>query len=114
MRYVKKMLAGMLLVGMMVTANGVEVYAASHIPGCSSQGTNVVCTGPMKDVSMTTPHLLYQSVNGPVYCGVVAISGNHSIYCSNTKDCGVFLYTSYRTHLIDHDICPDETGVCQY
>lgn len=114
MKYAKKMLAGMLLVGMMVTANGAEVYAASHVPGCKTDKTNVVCVGPMKDVSMTTPHILYQTINGPVYCGVVSISGKHSIYCSNEENCGVHLYDSNRIHVNDHDFCPDETGVCQY
>ncbi len=111
MKYIKSVLACVLVATMVASVDGTVVKADEHVVGCNSQNEIVRCTGPMSSTGQSQAHILYTGVNGPVYCNIVTLNGIHDSYCSN---CKVFLYTSIRTHVRYHDYCPDETGLCQY
>ena len=108
----KKLVMGVLVIAAVLTVSVVSVYAATHKTGCSSTMHTVECVGPY-NYTQFGYHVLYSTANGQVNCIKTAMHGAHRLYCANSQ-CGVLLETTSRTHAIEHEYCPTETGVCQY
>ena len=114
MKCMKKVLACTLLVATTFMTCGVNKAEAFEDPYeefyCHSEERYVCCVGPMSSPTNKIPHLVYNSVDGPVYCGMIPFSGAHDVYCTN---CDGYVDTVVLTHAIYHDICNDEEYICQ-
>ena len=110
----KKVLACTLLVATTFMTCGVNKAEAFEDPYeefyCHSEERYVCCVGPMNTSGSKVPHLMYSSIDGNVYCGIVTVYGPHDVYCSS---CNGYVDSLGLTHARYHDICPPEENVCQ-
>lgn len=114
MKCMKKVLACTLLVATTFMTCGVSKAEAFEDPYaeyyCHSEERELRCVGPMMSPSYKIPHLVYNSVDGPVYCGIVELFGRHDLYCTN---CNEYVDSVGLVHALYHDICEDELNVCK-
>lgn len=110
MNWFKKVLSCMLL-ATMVTVGTVNKAETQEVwAGCTRPGRTVSCVGPMSTAGVTSPHLIYNSESGTVYCGVVTEQGRHDLYCDF---CYEYVESVDMIHSRYHSICADELYICQ-
>lgn len=109
----KRIITAAIVTVCILTTTTLSVHAASHVTGCQSKSTRVVCGSNIPHSIPEQYHTLYNTPNGSVVCTIQSIVKNHDIYCSNSK-CAVLLNSNVgRLCIKVHQYCPDETGLCQ-
>ncbi|MBQ8800075.1 MAG: hypothetical protein IJZ55_10970 [Lachnospiraceae bacterium] len=114
MKCMKKVLACTLLVATTFMTSGVSKVEAFEDPYaefyCHETQRELRCVGPMSSTGITIPHLVINSSNVSVYCGVVEIYGRHDLHCVK---CHEYVDSLELPHVRYHDICDTENGLCQ-
>lgn len=109
----KKIHQGVVLAALIcgLMGNSLVTHAANHIGTCGATAVRIYCGAYLQSVSAGS-HLLYTTSNGiNVNCAKTNIMHFHTINCAG---CGAIQQSNVvRTCIVDHQICPDETSVCQ-
>lgn len=114
MRKTKKFLAlltaGIVMIGGAVSVNA---YSEPHVPGCSATARRYICESAVTQKLPQNYHVLYTTVNGEVRCQKTLFIRKHTERCANSA-CNAVIYTNVTIPCeVDHQYCPNETGLCQ-
>lgn len=115
LKKMKKMVAAMLLAGIVSTMGAAVVYAAGYAEKCPADSRTVICTGPMYSHLTGAHQVKVPNTNTTVLCEVTEVYGRHDVDCSSPR-CTVHPSTEIRVCAQYHtcDDCISDTGMCQY
>lgn len=111
MKFLKKSLWALLIMGTISVGLTQKVQACDKSSGCYATSENITCS--IVFYLQGSTHTVTEPNGYVAQCSVIAKLSPHTITCA---ECGAELYKEIRTCSIkhSHDLCSDQYNLCQH